>query len=196
MHQPTGSVAQAFQTWKANLVDLTTENPLLYFRPDRNALRIVLPTADDMLKQFLAADAPQPFRLVRSAAPRETGVIVGRDEGAVLRALRQRALLAQDEQGVQILYLTFGHVSWTSNDGEAIDSPILILPVRLERDTAFAYYRLSLAEPQADLTFNPALAIKLQQDYGVDLSEVVSKGLVSLDAVLEAVRESIADHFD
>src|SRR5680860_1200935 len=67
MHQPPHSVIQAFQTWKADLVDLTTDNPLLFFRPDRNSLRLALPPAGELLKQFLAGDSPQHLRLARSA---------------------------------------------------------------------------------------------------------------------------------
>ncbi len=78
----------------------------------------------------------------------------------MLRALRQRAQLALEEQGVQILCLTFGLVQWTARAGEAVDSHLLVLPVTLDRPNVFA-----------DLSFNPALATRIGQDFGVDLSE-------------------------
>jgi hypothetical protein len=57
MHQPSDAVTRAFAGWRANLVDLTTANPLLHFRPDRNTLQLALPAAGTLGTIRAASDA-------------------------------------------------------------------------------------------------------------------------------------------
>ncbi len=198
MHPTPDPVAAAIEEWKDRLLDLSSRNPLLNFRPERNAFRLVLPDPDALLAQVLDAGAP-PLRLASDATPGETGVVVGQSKGkspgTVLRDLHQTSRGHLADQGVHTLTLAFGLLSWTSDD-TAIDSPLLVLPVTLGREDVFSDYTLAPAHRNPQVVLNPALTTKIQREYQTDLEKDIDEDDLTPGAVIEIVRSRIANHFE
>lgn len=88
-------------------------------------------------------------------------------------ALRRKARSAREERGVEILKLVFGLLHWTETDErrERNTSPLLVLPVALER-RADPRTRGPLYLPTAEgeqLERNETLSERLRQDFGLEL---------------------------
>ncbi|MGE3267784.1 MAG: DUF4011 domain-containing protein, partial [Chloroflexota bacterium] len=88
---------------------------------------------------------------------------------ALLYRLRLRSRSALQEQGIDILYVAFGLLEWAlPNTPERMVSPLLLLPVRLDRKRTVDPYTLTpLDEPPI---LNPALAFQLESAYQVKLA--------------------------
>src|SRR5262249_34412870 len=115
----------------------------------------------------LSAPAPKPAR-----PPRPDEVVAlgeAKRIDASLYRLRLRARSALQEQGINILFVTFGIVGWVeaSASDERILGPLILVPVRLDRGTVVDPYRL--APLDEGLIFNPAPARKLQLDFKLPL---------------------------
>ena len=91
---------------------------------------------------------------------------------AAMTRYRQRARSAMIEQGVEILYLTFGVLEWyeSENSDQLFRSPLVLLPVRIARDTVSSLITLT---PTGDDPFlNPVLARILSESFGIKLDYV------------------------
>jgi hypothetical protein len=200
MQRPPDRLAQKLDQWKADLVDLTATNPLLNFRPDGNAVRIVRPDAEPLLDRFRDSFEPVRLRLLADPTPEQTDVLVAAADRqsvpATLRLIRHRAVMASQQQGIHPLFLTFGHLRWRNRDDhKPIESPLLVLPVNLERATPFADYEVTPVGAAPDLDLNPALRVALQRDYDVDIGTLpVSLREDMLDDIIDHVRDQIAGH--
>ena len=94
-----------------------------------------------------------------------------------LRSMRQKANLAMQETGANILYLALGFLEWRENkDVEKPRlAPLYLIPTRLERGklnkkTNTYEYRLSYSGE--DVLTNISLREKLRNDFGVALPEL------------------------
>jgi very-short-patch-repair endonuclease len=89
-------------------------------------------------------------------------------ESALYR-LRLRARSALVEQGIDVLYVTFGMLHWHESDASHAEasSPLLLVPVRLTRETALHPYSVQPIDDRPIL--NPALVLKLRRDFGLTL---------------------------
>jgi hypothetical protein len=88
---------------------------------------------------------------------------------ARLTRLHYNAREALTEQGVTILYVAFGFLRWfeSPDSKEEIRSPLLLVPVRLERDSVGSPWRLQ-AEDEEILP-NHTLARRLADDFKLTL---------------------------
>ena len=88
---------------------------------------------------------------------------------AALYKLYLRSRSALQEQGVNVLFVAFGLLDWTEStiSSTRILSPLLLVPVRLERETALDPFRLVPLDE--DVIVNPALARKLETDFHLRL---------------------------
>ena len=96
---------------------------------------------------------------------------------SLLYRLRLRARTALQEQGVQILFVAIGFLEWREADAssEIIRSPLLLVPVDLERENLFEPYRLVPSDEEWVL--NPTLVQKLQADFQLKLEPGTTSGL-------------------
>ena len=85
----------------------------------------------------------------------------------LLKILRS-AKTAEEEQGVNILYLATGFLRWYDSENSNIprESPLILLPVTLMRDKRSTIHLLSRDD---DLVFNLPLQKRLQENFGIDL---------------------------
>jgi hypothetical protein len=86
-----------------------------------------------------------------------------------LKVLRDKAKTAIEEQGVNILYLSFGFIKWTESPSSDywFNSPILLVPASLTIEAITSPYVLSLHEDE--IVINPTLCYKLENDFGITL---------------------------
>lgn len=89
-----------------------------------------------------------------------------------LLALQRDSALFEEEQGVNILFLAIGFLKWFEADSSEIEryAPLLLMPVRLERDKVRSRFRLKRRDD--DLEVNLSLQAKLKQDFGLVLPEL------------------------
>jgi hypothetical protein len=94
-----------------------------------------------------------------------------------LKALARAARATIEETGVNSLYITFGSLTWErlagkgSNGKGTATSPLLLLPVTITPLNRGQEFAISLDETNAIAT-NETLAIKLLNDFGIDLPKL------------------------
>lgn len=136
------------------------------------------------------ARPPRPDEIVPSGEAKKI-------QAALYRyRLRSRSMLL--EQGVNVLYVAFGMLDWaeTAASDVRILSPLLLVPVRLDRETALDPFEIiPLDEPPV---FNPALAFKMNRDFhlGLSIPESDEAGDVSLQTILGHVKGAISGRRD
>lgn len=89
----------------------------------------------------------------------------------VLYNLSYASRTIQEEQGFNILFVTFGMLKWReSQNSDFSFAPLLLVPVLLERESPVSPYKLFLAED--DIVVNPVLQAKLSKEFAIELPEV------------------------
>lgn len=91
-----------------------------------------------------------------------------------LRKLHADHRTAIEETGANVLYLAMGFLRWNEReDSEAtFKSPLLMIPVRLERERGFGASVFKLLFDEQDLDTNYSLAEKLWHDFDIRLPTV------------------------
>lgn len=94
------------------------------------------------------------------------------------------------EQGIDILYLALGFLTWyeDKSSDKARKAPLVLIPVALERSSAKE--RFKLCYTQADLGTNLSLAAKLKMDYQIVLPEFGED--TNFDDYLASVAECVS----
>lgn len=93
------------------------------------------------------------------------------------------------EQGVDILYLALGFLTWYEDSNSSISrrAPLVLVPVSLERASARERFRISYT--QADLGPNLSLAAKLKMEFRIELPEFDEEFV--FDKYLEGITQSV-----
>lgn len=198
-------VREAIGKWRDSLVNLTGTNRLLNFRPVKTGrLDIVQPAPGEVLAYVsrgkscvfrallpLSDEAGSPLP-AQPTAPQQGCLDIGRDPGqlaAAVRNLYRRSHQAFLDQGLSVLYLAFGVLSWKDEDGTRYTSPLLLVPMQL---TAKGSKQLPVLDPAGDdPVANPALALKLQQ-YGIALPRIDPDEDIALSVFMDRVRQAVA----
>jgi very-short-patch-repair endonuclease len=152
-------------TWKRDLIDLP---------PDPGEAG-----EEGGLTLYDPATAPEPLtgqevleRCRRSPRLRADHLLTDFEDRMLAARLIRLALNAREsltEQGVAILYIAFGFLRWFESPDSQVEirSPLLLVPVRLERDSVEAPWRLK-AEDE-DILANHSLAQLLANDFRLRL---------------------------
>lgn len=98
-----------------------------------------------------------------------------------------------EEQGVNILYLAMGFLKWfePQKPDEPRFAPLLLIPVRLERQNAGTRY--SLAYTGDELESNLTLKTRLKMDHGIDLPVAPDVDDLSPSAYFAEVAAAVKD---
>lgn len=193
------------EKWRQDLVNLTKRNKLLHFRHNKtSSIEVVAPSMDGVATRlestgwgFLLPPAIEPdddpgkehHPRIRAANELETTKKTARDLLNALRGLERLSSQTLLDTGLWVLYLAFGMLRWIDPaDGKPYESPLLLLPVRLGRPGQPTDFRLEASED--DPIINPALSIKLANDFGIVLPTIDDVDL-SPTSVAEAVRRAV-----
>ncbi|MDG5487836.1 DUF3320 domain-containing protein [Sphingomonas sp. BGYR3] len=89
-----------------------------------------------------------------------------------LLKIAREAQTAEEEQGVNILYLALGFVKWFEDKNSDVprEAPLVLLPVQLVRNQRTSTYDLKLRDD--DLMTNLPLQQRWQEDFGIVLPEI------------------------
>jgi len=190
------------EAWKNKLLDLGKRNRLLNYRDTkRSNLRILKPTIFELWESFVVNETPIEFPYCddeqiafENDDEHLSDVIVtnqtAKEQQKTLRSLRAKAKTAMEEQGVNILYLSFGFLRWREdvNSDQYFLSPIVLVPVTLTLESITSPFVISLHEDE--ITLNPTLLYKLSNDFGIELPEFESD--ISLKSYLEEIQKIIS----
>jgi very-short-patch-repair endonuclease len=87
-----------------------------------------------------------------------------------LTSLQRRSLLDYRERGVRILHAAFGTLNWVDLETkEKVQSPLILVPLELTRDSIRQPYMIAVPPVEDEAVLNPALQVKLHNDYKIDL---------------------------
>lgn len=101
-----------------------------------------------------------------------------RDLVTSLRTLHRTSTQEFLDKGIWILYLGLGMLEWEDPvDNQSAHSPLLLVPVRLDRASPREPFRLVATD--GDIVINPALSLKLDSDFGITVPEFEPEASVS-----------------
>ena len=208
------TLADVIEQWQKQLLQLDRRNHLLYFKPGRSAIKIAEHTADSIFDKLLTKTRALTFDQVQRRPARGAGdpfAVPAEDEDAAqtddhivapgdlrgdhppletqrrLANLKHRYKEWHEEQGLEVLFLALGVLSWVDEDGQESMSPLLLLPCDLSRSSPRDAYELT--EIDDEPTTNGTLAVKLHE-FGIDLP--VTEDIVTPGSYLQRVRQLIA----
>ena len=149
-------------------------------------LDLPLPTAG------VAQGEPSPHKITRRANELVCRAREARRLRAVLRNIHRRSRTDFEERGVRILHMVFGLLEWKETpESDPIRSPLVLVPVQISRASANDPFELSIAEE--DIVLNPAVAVRLQNDFRIDLSPIPEDWEeTSLNVYLNGIAEQIS----
>lgn len=188
-----GLVDSKVEQWKSHLLDLSKRNRLLYFRQlKRGNVLITEPEAEGVFQYLVIEGHKLTIDEAKSEQPALTGLeeepalvegdrpvrpgtartgLSGPQLAATLYSMWRKARTALEEQGVNVLFLTFGMLEWyeSESSSEKVLSPIVMVPVTIERASVTKPYSVELLDE--DVLVNPTLALKMQNDFGFAIPE-------------------------
>ncbi len=179
------SLDQKLDLWKNKLLDLSKRNRLINYRETkRSSLRIDIPGIYDLWQSFVIQEKPLQFDYIdddimdgdiqdKKESTKRT-VITNqsiRDQQKTLRNLRSKEKLAQEEQGVNILHLSFSFLRWKESKAseQLLISPLILVPVSLKIASIASPFVMTLREDE--IVVNPTLQYKLYNDFGISFPE-------------------------
>lgn len=98
----------------------------------------------------------------------------------------------EEEQGVNILYLSFGLLKWFEDDKSDVEryAPLVLLPVRLERSSAAdRFYLAPRSEPPSP---NLSLQAKVDGEFGLRIEDFGDEDDVDVTAYLAGVAQTVS----
>ena len=207
-------LSEKLEVSRAELLDMGLRgNTLLNFRPGAKTLAVIDEKSREVFRLLVAeqkqlAFIPAPASMEAESDPQALPQIL-EDEDADRRHTdnRLQTQLSADaldksllkisaeaesyyqEQGVDLLYLALGFLTWYEAESSSIPrkAPLVLVPVSLERVSARARYKV--AYTQADLGPNLTLANKLKSEFEITLPEFGEE--LDLDGYLEEVAAGV-----
>lgn len=178
-----GYLDSKIDLWKSKLLDLSKRNRLLnYKKTKRSTLLICNPLMFDLWKRVVVDEVKVTFPYFDEDSVQEgniwedaevTGDITSdmstREMQKTLWNLRQKTKTALEEQGVNILYLSFGFLDWREDaqSDQSFLAPLVLVPVKLTVEKINSPYVMELHEDE--ITINPTLVHKLLKEFGIEL---------------------------
>lgn len=115
-------------------------------------------------------------------------------EALARRLLRMAgdARTAEEEQGLNILYLAMGFLRWKESPSSEVlrESPLILLPAQLVRNDRTSTFDIQCRDD--DITTNLPLQERLRQDFGIALPEVEETEDWVPSAYLAAVADAVS----
>ena len=204
-------LAENLEVSRLELLDMGLRgNTLLNFRPGAKALEVIDEKSRAVFQILVAEQKSMTFLPVPAAAEDENLSQVLADKYADRRhtdsrlqtkltadALDQSLLKISteaegyyQEQGVDLLYLALGFLTWYEAESSSTPrrAPLVLVPVALERGSARARYKV--AYTQADLGPNLTLASKLKSEFEITMPEFGEE--LDVEGYVQEVAESVA----
>jgi hypothetical protein len=182
---------------RANVLDVlgaTSEDLFSLLRFEGKRMRF-LPREE--AEEGLDPDEPHLSPLLRDEPERGRGLYLETRLGPAalqrrLLTLHRDARTAEEEQGVNILYLALGFLRWYESDSSQVlrESPLILLPVELVRDDRRATFDLRARD--TEIVTNLPLQERLKADFGFDLPEIEEDEEFSPDAYFAELEDRVS----
>ena len=140
----------------------------------------------------LAHDRPES---TRSSAPAPAAALqTSLEEEALekrLLSIYRDAKTAEEEQGINVLFLAIGFLRWYEDDRSEVrrESPLVLVPVALVRDQRRSVFQLK--GRGEDVSTNQAIQQRLRSDFGIALPDIPDHEDWSPSEYFDAVKEAI-----
>ncbi len=149
---------------------------------------------DNDAHTVLELDEPQPIQQDSVQMHKGNSLQTAHPEEELSRRLLRTYQLAQsflEEQGVNTLFITFGRLVWYEDDNDAVPhhAPLVLIPVKLQRDLAKQSYDIHYTEE--DLEANHSLAARLMQDFRLELPPLPEEDKWLLSSYLDSVKRVV-----
>lgn len=210
------SLERKIERWKRELLDTGKRNKMINYREtSRSTLKILEPGLEELFNKLAISEKELTFQKpinkdtdyrtyaflalletlsyslpVHVGDIKASGTIVEREK--TLKNLRSKTKLAREEQGTNILYLSFGFILWRETDrpnAAWMKAPLLMMPVSLELKAMNAPYTISRYED--DIEVNPTLDYLFNSEYGIDLPTFELKDKKSITDYLDTIEEIV-----
>ena len=109
-----------------------------------------------------------------------------------LLQLARDARTAEEEQGINILFLALGFLAWFEDEKSEVrrQAPLILVPVELVRNERTSTYDISAREE--DVVTNLPLQSRLREDFGLTLPEIEDEDDWRPGGYFDAVRDALA----
>ncbi|WP_460502590.1 DUF4011 domain-containing protein, partial [Hymenobacter agri] len=181
---PAPTLAARLAAARQELLDLSLRNPLLNYRPSASRGVAVVGESAAAVYELLVrrgkamyfqgvVDAPAPPTETEPTTRLPDNTLQTTEPAARLeRRLLNTYYTARtslEEQGVNILFLALGMLTWYEADSSAEprQAPLVLVPVVLERGTATEPFRLRYSG--AEVESNSSLQARLRASFGMEL---------------------------
>lgn len=210
------SLERKIGRWKRELLDTGKRNKMINYREtSRSTLKILEPSLEELFNKLAISEKELTFQKpinkdtdyrtyaflslletlsyslpVHVGDIKASGTIVEREK--TLKNLRSKTKLAREEQGTNILYLSFGFILWRETNRPSaawMKAPLLMMPVSLELKSMNAPYTISRYED--DIEVNPTLDYLLNSEYGINLPTFELKDKKSITDYLDTIEEIV-----
>ena len=209
-------INRKLEYWEHQLLDLGKRNKMINYRETkRTTIKLVEPSFGELFNRLAINEETLTFQrsvdretdirvfsilslLENLSAPLPVTIGDIKTEGSALerqrtlKNLRAKSRLALEEQGTNILYLSFGFIEWKDGKGASaqwIKSPLILVPAVLALEALNSPYTLKKHED--DIVVNPTLEYYLKTEYGIEIPQF-DTDKDTLDDYLKSLEE-IAD---
>ena len=109
-----------------------------------------------------------------------------------LLAIYRDAKIAEEEQGINILFLAIGFLRWFEDDKSEVlrEAPLVLVPVSLTRDPRRSTFDLQVRDE--DIATNQAIQERLRTDFGITLPDLPEDEEWRPSDYFATVRDAIA----
>ena len=188
------------KVYRDKLLDLSKRNPLINIR-SKSVIEFSEPDIYDIFEKLFDNNETLSITTIHENQEfypiEKNEVRINRnkkDATNILSRIRRRANSALEEQGVNILYMAIGKITWSEieSSNDRFLSPILLLPVELYKISINTPYKLRILEEE--IIINPALNVKMINQFAVGLPELPEENDVnSLRMYFSKIREELKD---
>lgn len=167
-----------YESWMNNLLDLGKRNRLLNYKDTvRSTVKVTYPDCGSLYESFVHKETSLIFPCENLEEENTSNTYMPNVETnknpselkKALKYLRSKAKTSIEEQGINVLYLSFGFLNWTEpeNSNNVFAAPLILVPATLTVKSITSPYFLNLHEDE--IVLNPTLVYKLENDYGITL---------------------------
>lgn len=183
------NIEKKLDAWKKHLIDLGKKNPLINMKTQaKSALRFTSPSMMDLWNLIVTQEKPIEFRTILDNYDEEYEIEqaeessfkygdvetnhVPKDVQRILRNLRKKAKTFADEQGINVLYMTFGIIEWKDSQASSNinRSPLVLVPVSLTWESINSPICMSMIDDE--ILLNPAIKHKFSEEFNSEIPEL------------------------
>ena len=182
------NIERKLDAWKKHLIDLGKRNPLINMKTQtKSALRFTSPSMIELWNYIVDQEKTLEFDTIIDNYEDE----VEQTEGAtflyggvetnhppkevqrILRSLRKKTKTFADEQGINVLYMTFGIIEWKDSPSSTNTnrSPLVLVPVSLTWESINSPICLSMIDDE--ILLNPAIRHKFSEEFNTEIPELL-----------------------